>query len=272
MSNPPAGQDDPTPPRSSDLAVGSPRRRIGVLGGSFDPIHLGHLHVAHAAVDELGLVEVRFLPAPNPPHKRDMAQTPVELRARMVEMAIADVPHFTLDDSEIRWGGVSYTYDTLVRMRDALQDGDELCFLIGGDSLWDLPKWYRAAELVAGFTLVTVPRPRTDEADDTNPAARDPERDPAHEEALDRETLARLEAAFPADSVARLREHVLRVRPLPISSTAIRARVAAGADLADLCEDVPEPVAREILRRGLYLAPGSILSGGDGSDDGPTRG
>jgi len=153
---------------------------------------------------------------------------------------------------------MSYTYDTLVRMRDELQPAAELCFLVGGDSLRDLPKWYRATELVTEFTLVTVPRSPSDTGSGGVATGLAPGGDP-----VDADTRQRLEAVFSADLVDKLADHVLRVRPLPVSSTEIRARCAEGIDARSLATDVPDAVAREILDRGLYRSPGSTLSGGD---------
>lgn len=207
-------------------------RRVGVFGGSFDPVHRGHLHLAHAALDRLGLAEVRFLPAPRAPHKRHHRQTPVEVRVELLRAAIAGEPRFVIDDTELHAGGSGYTFDTLTAMRARDGGGATLCFLIGGDSLRDLPKWHRARELAEQFDLVTVPRaPGLDEA-------------------------AALQGAFPPALVEKLRRNVLDVRPLPISSTEVRARCRGGASEDELAELVPDVVAREIVRRGLYREGG----------------
>lgn len=204
-------------------------RRIALFGGSFDPPHLGHLHVARAAHEELALDEVRLLPAAEPPHKRSRVLAPAADRLAMVTRLAALEPWLAVDDRELARGGLSYTYDTLLAVRGELAAGGaELFFLIGSDSLHDLPSWHRAAELVELATFVTVPR-------DTESLA------------LAQATLAaRLPAAAP-----RLLAQVLAAPPLPISSSQVRARCAAGLPIDEL---VPASVRDWIERRGLYRA------------------
>ena len=139
-----------------------------------------------------------------------------------------------IDDREARREAPTYTFDTLQELRGELGDA-EVCFLIGGDSLRDFPKWHRADEIVRTFTIVTVPRSPSESIEDL---------------------LAPASAAFDAESVARLRDHVLDVAPLPISSTEIRERVRAGESIDDL---VPPAVAAMIAERGYY-------ADGDGAD------
>ncbi len=207
----------------------TPRRpRAALLGGSFDPVHLGHLHLAREALGRLALTEVRFLPAYVPPHKRDRALLPIDDRLLLLDAALRDEPAFVVDPREARRGRACYTFDTLTELRAELGSEAEVMFLIGGDSLRDLPKWYRAPDLVRTFTLVTVPR--------------DPDVD------VER-LLAPVRLKFPADLVEKLRRFVLPVEPLPVSSTEIRARVRDGRPIDDL---VPAAVARLIEERGYY--------------------
>jgi len=210
---------------------GSAPRRLGILGGSFDPPHLGHLHVARAARAELGLERVVLLPAAAPPHKRDRELARAEDRLEMVARLAALEPWFAVDRREIDRGGTSWTYETLAAMRaelrrDAAAPPTELCFLIGADSLLDLPGWHRAAELVTLATFVTVPR-----AGVALPAI-----------------AAQLRARLPSAADALL-ARVLRVEPLPISSSEVRARCRAGQPIDGL---VPPAVAEWIAARGLY--------------------
>lgn len=210
---------------------GSAPRRLGILGGSFDPPHLGHLHVARAARAELGLERVVLLPAAAPPHKRDRELASAEDRLEMVARLAALEPWFSVDRREIDRGGTSWTFETLTAMRaEQARGGDapptELCFLIGADSLLDLPGWHRAAELVTLATFVTVPRAGVE-----LPAI-----------------AAQLRARLPTAADALL-ARVLRVAPLAISSSEVRERCRAGRPIDDL---VPAAVAEWIARRGLY--------------------
>lgn len=203
------------------------RERIGVLGGSFDPPHLGHLHVARAAHDELELDRIRLVPACQPPHKRGRVLAPNEDRVAMVELLARAEPWLELDVQEIERGGTSFTFDTLKELRRLADErGAQLYFLVGSDSLVDLPSWHRAAELVDLATFVTVPR------------------DSASLELGRAQVRAQLPAA--AD---RILAHVLQAEMLPISSSQVRARVHAGQPIDEL---VPRSIAEYVAARGLY--------------------
>lgn len=120
--------------------------RVGVFGGSFDPIHLGHLILAEMCFEQLRLDEVRFTPTAVAPHKQDRRPTPAEHRAAMIELAIAGREGFVLSRIELDRGGVNYTVDTLATMAGE-QPECELFLLLGADMLNDLPNWRRASEV-----------------------------------------------------------------------------------------------------------------------------
>ncbi len=133
---------------------------IGLFGGSFDPIHHGHLLVAQAVLEALGLDEVRFVPAREQPFKRGRHAAPAEQRARMVALAIAGEPRFRLDRAELDRPGPSYTVDTL-RALHAAEPGRTFALLIGADAAAELPAWHLAHELPLLATLVVFARPGT---------------------------------------------------------------------------------------------------------------
>lgn len=195
------------------------------------------MHVAGAALAHFQLQALHFLPAPQPPHKRSRQMTPIEVRLLLLRLAVAGEPRYVVDETEVRRGGSSYTFDTLsaVRARCAADDEVEICFVIGGDSLVDLPGWHRARELVSEFTLITVPRDPHQRIDDL---------------------LAPAIAALPPAAVDKLRRHVLPVEPLPISSTEIRALCRRGTTRQELAAWVPDAVAERILKDGIYADGG----------------
>ncbi|HIC88581.1 MAG TPA: nicotinate (nicotinamide) nucleotide adenylyltransferase, partial [Anaerolineae bacterium] len=123
--------------------------RIGILGGTFDPPHIGHLILAEEAYHQLHLDCVYFVPAGDPPHKRHLHLSPVEDRLRMVTLAIADNPHFVVSRIDADRPGPHYTIDMVRLLRDSLPPGTELFFLMGLDSLADLPNWHDPDRLVA---------------------------------------------------------------------------------------------------------------------------
>ena len=132
--------------------------RLGILGGTFDPIHYGHLLMAETCRQELGLSEVRFLPAGHPPHKEGRAITDGHARADMIQLAVSGYPEFSVDRRELRRQGLSYTVDTLTEFRELLPDA-ELHLIIGADSLRDFLTW-KSPELICELaTVVAVNRP-----------------------------------------------------------------------------------------------------------------
>jgi nicotinate-nucleotide adenylyltransferase len=131
--------------------------RVGILGGTFDPIHHAHLAIAEQAHEQLRLAEVLFVPAAQTVHKPADAVTPVEHRARMIELAIADNPHFTLSRTEIERDGPSYTVDTLAQLR-AERPNDELFFIVSAEAARDLPTWREPARILELARVAIVPR------------------------------------------------------------------------------------------------------------------
>jgi nicotinate-nucleotide adenylyltransferase len=134
--------------------------RIGILGGTFDPIHLGHLLTAEMTRETLDLQQVLFAPAGAPPHKQSQEKTPAFHRQVMVQLAIADNPHFVLSRVDVERPGPHYTTDTVRLIRGQGDFSAETCFLIiGSDSLLDLPTWHNAPDLLSLCRLAVAHRP-----------------------------------------------------------------------------------------------------------------
>jgi nicotinate-nucleotide adenylyltransferase len=196
---------------------------IGILGGTFDPVHRAHIMLTEEARTRLDLAEVIFVPTAHTPLKQDSDITPVGHRVRMLELAIEDYDYFRLSTIEIDRAGTSYTVDTLSDMKDELGAGHELYFIIGLDSLETLPKWKEPGRLIRMCRLVTVARPGHSLPE-----------------------LSTLEKQVPGIS-ERL---ILLEKPLiDISATEIRNRVARGLPIDHL---VPVPVEKYIKEHGLY--------------------
>ncbi len=195
--------------------------KLGIMGGTFDPIHLGHLHVGHAALEEGGLDSVLFLPDGDPPHKNP--DTPAEKRLDMVRIAIQDEPRFLASDMEIKRKGRTYTVDTLLALKQDMP-GRELVYLIGSDTLFLFPTW-RTAEKVAQLCTMLVVMRQGDE------------------EAAVRAEQARLWGIYGLES------HLLTSRGLPISSSQVREALLKGESIDAL---VPPGVATYIKKQGLY--------------------
>ncbi len=206
--------------RESDPPSASPR--VGVLGGTFDPVHLGHLILAEEARDQLDLSIVYFVPAGDPPHKRDRRLAPVDDRVRMIELAIAGNPTFRASRVDADRPGPHYTLDMVRIFQEQLPPGGELYFLMGYDSLAELPGWHRPAELLAACRLVALTR---------------------YDVPLDWDYL---EASLPG---IRQRVTLLDMPELEIASNQIQARVHAGRSIRYL---VPEEVRRYIEQQGLF--------------------
>ena len=135
--------------------------KLGILGGTFDPVHNGHLALAEEAMQALWLDELLFIPAPAPPHKNGRVLTPFAQRYEMVRLAISGRAYFKLSDLEARRQGQSYTYDTLKVLKEQMPDR-ELFFLTGADALEGFTHWYRWQEILDLCTLVVTSRPGID--------------------------------------------------------------------------------------------------------------
>ncbi len=201
-------------------------RRIGLMGGTFDPIHIAHLIVAEEIYTALDLTEMVFVPAGHPPHKLGSTSTAPHHRLAMVELAIASNPHFSISRVEVDRPGPSYLVDTLRLLHEQWGPQIELNFVIGWDSLEEFPTWYDPAGILAQLThLVAVRRPGYVE-------------DAAYNQ--------QLEARIPG--IAE-RLYVVSVPQLDISSTDLRHRLAEDRPIK---YQTPEAVERYIIEYGLY--------------------
>lgn len=214
----------------------SPRPPVGVLGGTFDPVHLGHLEIARRAREAARLVQVLLVPAAVPPHKTDRVLAPARDREAMLRLAIAGAEGLAISTVELDAGGVCYTIDTLRRLRLGPPAVDPV-FILGMDSLADIDTWKDHRALLREFDLVVVDR-------DGGRARLLPEIERA---LIDVEVDRGDPRAHEPGRGGRIFR--LRLPPIPISSSEIRARAAADGNLAGL---VPDAVAGYIRSRGLY--------------------
>jgi nicotinate-nucleotide adenylyltransferase len=189
--------------------------KIGLFGGSFDPVHLGHLLVARAAREEAGLDRLFFIPAAQSPFKPDTRPAPASERLRWLRLALAGETSAEVDDQEIRRGGTSYSIDTVRDYARKFPEA-ELFYLIGADQTAQLHLWRDAEELARLVQFLVIPRPG--------------------------EVLAELAAPF--------RGRALRGVPLGVSSSEIRARLKAGLPVTHL---TPPGVAEALGNNRLYL-------------------
>ena len=197
--------------------------RFALFGGSFDPVHLGHLLVAQAAHEELALTRLFFVPAAQSPFKPDRKPTPANERVRLLRLALAGKPWCEIDEQEIKRGGVSYSIDTV---RDYVRrfPQAELFYLIGADHVSQLTKWREAEELARLVEFVVIPRPGRCEGEDRGGDS----------------------VVFPGS----FRGRKLIGFPLGVSSSQIRERVKAGLSIEHL---TPAPVQEAIRNNRLYL-------------------
>ncbi len=215
-------------------------RPIGIFGGTFDPVHLGHLRSALEIYEALGFERIHFVPCARPAH-RAAPRVSGEQRLALLELAVTGQPAFVCDDRELRRAaGPSYMYDTLLSFRSQYADRS-LCLLLGLDAFLHFSQWHRWAEICDLAHLVIARRPGADL----------PER--SHEYALYQ--------ARGAESVSALHQRaagsvvITTVTQLEISATDIRARVAAGRSIRYL---VPDAVADYIETQQLYLSHSAV--------------
>jgi nicotinate-nucleotide adenylyltransferase len=188
--------------------------KLGIYGGSFDPVHLGHLLVAQAALEELALDRLYFIPTAHSPFKAASHGASGAARLRLLRLALAGKSRCEVDDQEIRRGGVSFTVDTLRGYAGAFP-GAELFCLIGADNVAKLNLWRDAVDLARLAEFVAVPRP----------------------------------GGAPAEFPPPFRGRLLKGFPFGVSSSEIRARIQAGLTVENL---VPPAVAEVIRQEGLY--------------------
>ncbi|WP_035061593.1 nicotinate-nucleotide adenylyltransferase [Andreprevotia chitinilytica] len=203
---------------------------IGIYGGTFDPIHYGHIALASMLRDTFALPEVRLIPTGHPPHRPDPPVTPQQ-RFAWVQQALADETGLIADDREIHRAGYCYTVDTLEALQQAQPD-TLLVWLIGGDSFANLPSWHRWRTLLELGHLVVAPRPEHDLA--ALPV------EIAQEFAKRRVSAAR-------QSLARGKISLLPSPLMAVSSTGLREKLARGEDVSALT-----PVAEAVMHSGLY--------------------
>ena len=209
------------------------RNKIGVLGGTFDPIHFGHLRLALELKQSLGLSQMRLMPCHHPVHRGE-PQVSSAQRAEMIRLALLDCPELTLDERELRRDTPSYTFDTLRSLRAELGAAVSLIWAMGTDAFAALDSWNRWQELLDYTHLVVIERPGFS-LPDAGPVARLLQQHRAPASALDE---------LPAGAIV-----LPSLRLLDISATGIRAQLAAGESAQFL---LPESVRRYILAEGLY--------------------
>jgi nicotinate-nucleotide adenylyltransferase len=198
--------------------------RLGLLGGTFDPIHNGHIALAEYCAYHAALDRVWFIPSATPPHKHRTDLTPADLRWELTQAAVEPyLPRFSAVDIELRRGGRSYTVDTLQQIRDAVNPDVELFWIVGRDNLSEFPRWHEPKRIVELATVLAGGRPG---------------------------------AAPPSDMPDWFRKRLMLLDgpDVDISSTGIRASLAQGVIPPDA---LPAPVAEAIVRHGLYGFPQS---------------
>lgn len=198
-------------------------RPVGILGGTFDPVHLGHLGAADAARLQLDLAQVLFIPNHIPPHKPERSVAPERDRLAMLELALAGQSAFGIDRLELERAGPSYTFDTIDALRRQHADW-QIHFIVGSDAFLDLHTWHRWDELLRLCAFAVVSRP-----------------------GYDRRRVARMLQEL--DPGLQVQVSYLEVPTVDVSSSQIREAIAAGESLAGL---VPPAVAAYIQTRGLY--------------------
>ena len=202
------------------------KKRIGIFGGSFDPIHLGHLILAQHCLDQAELDEVLFIPGAVTPNKQDGPTGTDRQRVEMIDLAIAGHPKFRRSNIEIDRGGVSYTVDTLAQLTGEQPDV-EWYFMIGDDSLESFASWREPAKILQLATPLVVNRPGHGDVD-----------------------LSPLEALADPKHLARIGEAQVHSPMIEISSTDIRQRVAEGRSIRYL---VPRAVEKYIQTQSMYI-------------------
>lgn len=196
--------------------------KIGIFGGTFDPVHLGHLILAETVRDECGLDEIHFIPAKRPPHKKDAEIAPDKQRVKMLEFALAGHGKFKINLMEIKRDGLSYTVDTLRHLREARPEV-EFSLLIGADSLHDFPTWREPEQILELANVIAVNRGQSEAS------------------------LEPIKSALGDQAAQRIQ--IVEMPMIDISATDLRQRVASQRSIRFL---TPRPVELFIQENGLY--------------------
>jgi nicotinate-nucleotide adenylyltransferase len=214
-------------PRAEELDLSSVRR-LGLFGGSFDPVHAGHLHVARAAEAAFDLDHVLFVPAARPPHKPERVLAEAGDRVAMLELALAERAGWSISELELTREGPSYTFDTVCVLPDRLGLAPDVALhlIIGWDNLRGLERWHRARELLGRVQPIVILRGEDDPA-----------------------LLEHLAAELGPELFEKLERGFLRLEPVAISSTDLRALLARGGHPGD---ELPPGVLEYVRARGIY--------------------
>ena len=199
------------------------KKRVGIMGGTFNPVHMAHLILAENAYRDQGLDEILFIPNCDPPHKVGLGTLPAAIRYEMLELAVDEIPYFTVTDMEIRRQGLSYTSDTLAQLQSENPD-TEYYFIMGADSLFEIETWHEPVWIMQHCRILA--------------AVRDGH---SQDEMIRRKD--ELNSKYGAGI------ELLTIPELDLSSTEIRSRVAMGKSIRFM---VPEKVCRYIEDNGLY--------------------
>ncbi len=196
-------------------------RKIGFMGGTFDPIHNAHIELAKQAKKQYNLNEVIFMTSGEPPHKKNRGVTDKLLRYEMVKRAVEDIDGFSASDFEIKESGSSYSLNTLLWLKERYPE-DKICFILGEDSLSDIDKWYKTDRIMRLCTLLVYPRHGMETL-----------------EALKKRTEERYNTKI----------MIIDAPIYHISSTNIRNMIKDGSDVSDL---LPPQVYKYIKENGIY--------------------
>jgi nicotinate-nucleotide adenylyltransferase len=195
------------------------------MGGSFDPLHMGHLIVAQDAAESLSLSEVIFIPAAIPPHKQQARRVDAKHRLNILYLAVADNACFSVSDIEIQRGGLSYSIDTVKALRSLHPDAD-LFLIVGSDTLVELHTWHKVEELLDLCQIATVLRPGEDSLE-----------------------VITQKIQLPIETRKKMMKYIIQTHRIEISSTEIRRRVETGESIRYL---VPSEVKKYIDEHDLY--------------------
>jgi nicotinate-nucleotide adenylyltransferase len=236
--------DDLTTERSTAVAQDSPSERLGLFGGSFDPIHNGHLAIARDVRERMKLSRILFIPTGDPPHKQNRSLAPASARFEMVHLAIADTPEFDVSALEVNRTGKSYSIDTIRQIREQYGQPWTLFFIIGLDAFLEFPTWRAPTKILKMCHFVVVPRPgQLFQSLVEMPLFQN--QDPGSLGLLDAGIIDRVDIVVPE----ALGITCLSIPPCPISASEIRRRVRSELPLANM---LPHSVESYILQHSLY--------------------